>query len=214
MGRDDFLDEKIIKMIDETEKPASSTGATQDAKPEIPRDERTIYTGIRITGQWIEFEERHFMGDMLSMMVPSEFAEMDKETAKIKYPMDKRPETILTDHTGTINILISNLGESMENEDAAVIRDGMLRIMRRLNPGIKQQETGLEVVMGKNIAYAEFSNPAIDGKLYNIMFFLEVAGKATMISFNCLTKSIKYWKKPVYEMMQSVRVKRIGGYEE
>jgi hypothetical protein len=32
------------------------------------------------------------------------------------------------------------------------------------------------------------------------------SGKATMISFNCLTKSMKYWKNPAFEMMRSVKV--------
>lgn len=206
MGSSGFLDEKIIKMIDEAETPGAAQGTTQDEKTEIPREERTIYTGLRIAGQWVEFEERRFLGDAVAMMVPSEFVKMNQEAAKIKYPMDRRPETILTDHTGTINILLSNLGEPMENEDAATIRDGMLRIMRRVNPGIKPQTTGVEVIAGKNIAYVEFSNPAIDGKVYNLMFFLEVAGKATMISFNCLTKTVKYWKNPAYEMMRSIKV--------
>ena len=177
-----------------------------DERLQIPREERTIYTGIRISGQWIDFEERHFMEDKVAMMVPVEFKLMDEEVAKIKYPMDRRPGTILTDHTGTINILFSDLGEPMENEDAETVRDGVMRIMRRVNPGIKPQSTGLEELEGKKIAYVEFSNPAMDGKLYNLMFFLEVWGKATMISINCLTKSMKYWKGPAFEMMQSLKV--------
>jgi len=206
MGKDDFLDEMIIKMIDEVEEPAAASSQAQDAKTEIPHEERTIYTGLRIAGQWIEFEERRFLGDMIAMMVPTEFTEMDQESAKIKYPMERRPQTILTDYTGTVNILFSDLGEPIKNEDAETIRDGMMKIMCRVNPGIKPQATGLEVIADKNLAYVEFSNQAIDGKVYNLMFFLEVAGKATMISFNCLTKSIKYWKKAAYEMMQSVKV--------
>ena len=209
MKKDGYSDETVKKAIDESEKPdpaKPSPEATQSANENIPRDERTIYTGIRIAGQWINFEERLFLGNKVAMMVPSEFQEMDREIAKIKYPMEQRPETILTDHTGTINILFSDLGEPMNNEDAVTIRDGMLKVMRRMNPGIKPQSTGEEVIMDRNIAYAEFTNPAIDGKLYNLMFFLEVAGKARMISFNCLTKSMKYWNKSAFGMMQSVKV--------
>ena len=206
MANNDYLDEKIIKMINEVETSESPPGADQDDKEDIPREERTIYTGIKIAGEWIDFEERLFLGDMVAMMVPMEFREMEQDKAKIKYPMERRPETILTDYTGTVNILFSDLGEPMKNGDAETIRDGMLKIMRRVNPGIRPLSTGLEEVSGKNIAYAEFSNTAIDGKIYNLMFFLEVAEKATMISFNCLTKSMKYWKKPAFEMMQSVKI--------
>jgi len=225
MGNGGFLDEKILKMIDEAEKPEAAPGPGRDAetetppsrqgaKTEAPREERTIYTGLRIAGQWTEFEERRFLGGLVAMTVPAEFKEMSQEMAKIKYPMERRPETILTDHTGTVNILVSDLGEPMKNEDAATIRDGMLKIMRRVNPGIRPLATGVEAASDRDLAYVEFSNNAIDGKVYNLMFFLEAAGKATMISFNCLTKTMKYWKKPAYEMMRSVKVGTKEGGEQ
>ena len=78
--------------------------------------------------------------------------------------------------------------------------------MIRMNPGIKPQSTGKEAISDKNIAYVEFSNPALDGKLYNLMFFFELDGKTLMGSFNCITKSMRYWQKPALEMMRSIKV--------
>jgi hypothetical protein len=202
MGKDGFLDEKIIEMIDQTEKSESSkTVLEKKTKDEIPPEERTILSGLKVSGQWIEFEERLFMEGRVRMMVPKEFTEMDPKVAKIKYPMEQRPGTILTDFTGTINILFSDMGEPVTNEDAKTIRDQMLAIMVRINPGVKPQSTGEAVIAGKNIAYVEFSNPAMDGKLYNLMFFLEVDGKAMMGSISFLTKNMKYWKQPAFEMI-------------
>ena len=57
-----------------------------------------------------------------------------------------------------------------------------------------------------HIAYVEFSNNAIGGKLYNLMFYLNVNGKPLMGSFNCLTKDMKYWRPVAVEMMQSIRL--------
>ena len=65
---------------------------------------------------------------------------------------------------------------------------------------------GVEVISDKNVAYVEFTNTAFDGKLYNVMLFLEVSKNTLMISFNCLTKAAKQWKKPVFEMMRSIRL--------
>ena len=209
MSDEGHLDEKILELIDQVESPeAASPGAAASEKKreEIPPEERTIYTGIKIEGFWVEFEERIFLGGRFAMMVPKFFTNMDEQSAKIKYPMDQRPETILTDPSGTVNFLLNDLEEKITNDDTEMVRDNLLTIMRRVNPGIKPQATGKEIVGDRNVAYVEFSNPTIDGKLYNLMFFLEADGSPLMGSFNCTTKVMKYWKKPAFEMMQSLRL--------
>ena len=203
MGKDDHLDEKIIKMIDQVETPVV---VSYDAKTEMPPEERTIYTGLKIAGQWTEFEERPFVEDKITMMIPKEFTEMSSEDAKIKYPMEQRPQTIQTDSTGAVNFLFSYMDEHITNDDTEMVRDKLLSIITRVNPGIKPQSRGKEVISDKNVAYVEFSNPTMDAKLYNLMFFLELDEKTLMGSFNCLTKSMKYWQKPAFEMMRSIKI--------
>jgi len=202
MRNDKYLDEKIIEMINQVEKPEPEEPKVTEKKLE----ERTIYSGIKISGQMIAFERRPFAEDKITMMVPKEFTVMDPNKAKIKYPSEQRPGTILTDYTGTINIMFNYIEDKMTNDEAEMVRDRLLRIMRRVNPGIKPQTTEAEVISGKNVAYVEFSNPAMDGKLYNLMFFLEVDGRILMGSFNCRTKEMKYWKQPAFEMMCSIQV--------
>jgi len=210
MSKDEFLDEKIIEMVNQSEKPEEDSVPFVETKPkEIPPEERTIYTGIKIDGRWLDFEERTLVEGKITMMVPKEFTEMDMAIAKIKYPSEERPETILTDGNGATNIMFSYMEDTMVNEESEEVRDQLLAIMRRVNPGIKPLSTGMEVISDKNVAYVEFSNPAIDGKLYNLMFFLELNGRTLMGSFNCFSKAMKYWKKPALEMMQSIQVIKI-----
>lgn len=206
MSREEYFDEKIIKMINHAENPTVASTATTSEVKEIPPEERSIHTGIKIGGQWIEFEERVFVNGKIVMTIPKEFREMDAETAKIKYPMEQRPQTIMTDSTGAVNILFNYMDATMTNAEAEMFRDKLFSLMCRLNPGVRSQSIGCETIADKNIAYVEFSNPAMDGKLYNLMFFLEVEGKPLMCSFNCLTKSMKYWQKAAFEMMRSIKV--------
>jgi len=207
MQNKDFLDEKIIEMIDEVEKPEENSIPLAEKKvTEIPPEERTIYTGIKISGQWIYFEPQSFAEDKITMMVPKEFSEMAPETARVKYPMEQRPGTILTDHSGAVNILFDYMEDHMTNEESERYRDNLFGILRRVNPGVKPLESGVELVSGKNVAYVSFSNPVMDGKLYNLMFFLEVDGRILMGNFNCLTKTMKYWKQAAFEMMQSIQI--------
>lgn len=203
--REDYLDEKIIRMINQVEIPAVMPDSASAITEELPPEERTIYTGIKIDGQWIEFEERTFVDGKLSMRVPKAFVDMDLETAKIKYPMERRPHTILTDYTGTVNILFVHMDTPTSNEDIATIRDGLFHLMRRVNPGIKALSMGEEIISNK-VAYVEFTNSAIDGKLYNLMFYVDLEGAPLMGSINCRTKSMRYWQRPAFEMMRSIKI--------
>jgi len=209
MQSNEFLDEGIVEMIDQAEQGATAQSGSDGGNTEKSplKAEQSIYTGVKMQGLWVEFHECQFVSNKITMMVPVDFEEMEPEQAKAKYPMEQRPETILTDITGAINILFRYMGDPVTNEEIESVRDALLAIMCRMNPGIKKQSTGLEIVSGKNIAYAEFTNPVMDGKLYNLMYFLEVEGKTLMGGFNCPSKSAKFWRNPALEMMQSIQIK-------
>jgi len=206
MDKKDFLDEKIIEMMNEVEQPPMPVVEEAASIEEIKQEERTIYTGIKIKGRWVYFEERLLVEDKIMMMVPEEFTEMPEEQAKIKYPSEQRPEIILTDDTTAINLMFTYMEQEIKNEDIPAFRDDLIGGMTRLNPGIKPQERGVEIINDKNIAYVEFSNPVLDGKLYNLLYFLELEGRSLMINFNVHTKEMKYWKKAAYEMMKSIQI--------
>ena len=116
------------------------------------------------------------------MMMQKNFLPLDPDMTKNKYPSEHRPETILTDETGTINLMF----QYMEGE----VSDATIENFRNQIFGM--------------IAYVEFSNPAMDGKLYNLMFYLAVKGQPLMGSFNCRTKEMKYWRPVAFEMIQSI----------
>jgi len=209
MQKNSFLDEKIIMMLNSRDKPTEEIISVNDTKTieeEQEIGEQTIYTGLKIKNQWFDFEERLLVEDKIAIMIPKNFTPMDIETAKIKYPSEQRPGTILTDDTGTINIMFTYMIDAMKNEEAEETRDTLLGIVCRVNPGIKQRESGVEIISNKNVAYTEYTNPTIDGKLYNLVYFLEVHGNLLMGSLNCQTKDMKYWKPIAFEIMRSIQI--------
>jgi len=211
MNEKEFFDEKIIEMMNQVEQPTVPMD-NHDAE-EVKPEERTIYTGLRIKGEWVYFEPRLFFDEQLSMMIPTTFTNMPLEMAKIKYPSQQRPEIILTDDTTAINLMMTHMSEAMKNEESEAVRDQIMGMMQRLNPGIKTWESGVEVVSDKNVAYVAFSNPVMDGKLYNLMYFLELNGRTLMVSFNCKATEMKYWKKAAFEMMQSMKLVEVNADE-
>lgn len=213
MKQDEFFDEQIIDMMNQSEQKTTVSVSNQleDAKKveenvQAEAEKRSIDTGIKILGKWIYFERRPLAKEKITMMVPKEFVPMSSDMAKIKYPSEQRPETILTDETGTINLMFQYMEGEGNNATIESFRNQIFGMMKRVNPGIKEQEIGLVDVAGKQIAYVEFSNPAMDGKLYNLMFYLAVEGQPLMGSFNCRTKEMKYWRSAAFEMMQSIEM--------
>lgn len=140
------------------------------------------------------------------MMLPKDFVPMSPDIARKKYPSEQRPETILTDETGTINLMFQYMEGEESNTTIESFRNRIFGMMKRVNPGIKEREMGVVDAAGEQIAYVEFSNPVMDGKLYNLMFYLAVKGRPLMGSFNCRTKEMKYWRSAAFEMMQSIEM--------
>jgi hypothetical protein len=210
MKKEEFFDEQILDMINQSEqKSFDNAGASgkEDKNDEnkIP-EERSIYTGVRICGKWIYFERQLFAGDSISMMVPKNFVPMTQEAAKIKYPSEHRPETILTDETGTINLMFQYMEGEVDSETIETFRNQVFGLMKYANPGIKEREVGEVDIEGHHIAYVEFTNNALGGKLYNLMFYISIKGRPLMGSFNCITKDVKYWQPVAVEMMKSIEI--------
>ena len=95
-----------------------------------------------------------------------------KEAVRIKYPSEHRPETILTDETGTINLMFQYMEGEVDSETIETFRNQVFGLMKYANPGIKEREVGEVDIDGHRIAYVEFTNNALGGKLYNLMFYI------------------------------------------
>ncbi len=213
MKQEEFFDEQIIDMINQAQQKttASASNASKNVKQvekEVQAEaEKSIFdTGVKILGKWISFERRLLAKETITMMLPKDFVPMPPEIARMKYPSEHRPETILTEETGSVNLMLQYMDGEVDNNTIEIFRNQVFGMMKRVNSGIKEREMGAADVAGVRIAYVEFSNNAMDGKLYNLMFYLPVKGKPLMGSFNCMTKDMKYWKTIAFEMMQSIEL--------
>lgn len=211
MKSKDFFDEQILDMINQAEKNSLDdismvNQVTDGVNEKKESEDRSIYSGVRICGKWVYFERRIIEENMISMMIPKDFIPMTKEAMKIKYPSEHRPGIILTDETGTVNILFQYMEGESDSSNIVNLRNQVFGLMKYANPGIREREVGEIDASGQHIAYVEFTNNALGGKLYNLMFYISVKGRPLMGSFNCTTKDMKYWQPVAMEMMQSIKV--------
>ncbi|MEG0258731.1 MAG: hypothetical protein RR651_02565, partial [Lysinibacillus sp.] len=53
--------------------------------------------------------------------------------------------------------------------------------------------------------FLEVITPAIDGDIYNLMFFASIDGQALMGTFNCMEKDIETWQPVARAMMETLQ---------
>lgn len=189
----EHMDEQIRKVINDLEEQEEYVN-------------QNIYEGVTINEQYYEFEEQSFFDNQIKIHIPTIFEDMPPNFARIKYPSEDRPKVIKTDSTGSINITLSVIPNSIENEDIPEVRDGVKAMLRKLNPSYLFIDEGVETVEEKLVAFMEFKSPTIGQPLYQRRFFLEMDGNIVMGVFSCRFDEAMAWKPIAHQVMKSVRV--------
>ena len=193
-------DEKILKIINEMKDKSSEPPNITDGP-------------IKIGDYYYEFEEATFFNQRLFIQLPNHFKDMEEKHKKMKYPHEQRPEIIKTDDTGAINFSLSNLEENLSDHWVKELTLGMRDVIKKTNPSNVFYTTEVESVNGKQIGYFEFKSSALDGFVYNIMYFLAVDGKTIMGTFSCLYKDQPQWRDIAFQVIRSIQTAEIREQE-
>lgn len=184
-----YIDEKMIKAMN-----AHKEGV-----------QGSISEGIFIKEELYTFEETWLFDGRMQVMLPKSFTDMPIEQAKLKYPMEQRPQVIKTNERTDINFTFSLLEQPMENRQVKMMRDSLRRVLRRARPDMKFMEDGLEEIEEHTIGWFEFISNGLDGKLYNIMYFTPIDSKLMQGIFNCPVKEAQNWKSVVLQVMHTIK---------
>lgn len=148
MKQDKFFDEEIIDMMNRMEN-QSANAETSSSKESV--QESGIYAGVKILGKWISFERHQLLNQEISMMIPQNFVPMSPDIAKRKYPSEQRPETILTDETGTINLMFQYMEGKESDSSIENFRNKIFGMMKRVNPELKSRKWEQLICLKKHL---------------------------------------------------------------
>lgn len=190
-----YADEVIIKALNKYKK----------------EQQGDIESGIYIREEKIQFEKQILFDGKMTIMLPKEFTEMSLEMAKIKYPMEQRPQVIKTNQEGTINFTFSLLDAKVENKNIEEVRDGLQRIMKRVQPANIFYEKELAEVDGKTIGWFDYKSHGIDQKIYNLVYVLPIEEKVMHGVFNSPITEMEIWKLIVLEVIQTIEALTLEG---
>nr|WP_106781377.1 hypothetical protein [Lysinibacillus timonensis] len=161
---------------------------------------------IMIEDETIEFKEIGFYNNQIRMYIPKAFEVMTPELMDIKYPSSRRPEYIYTSESSSINVTMKMMEQVIKKEELENFTHNMMYMLRKLQPSAEMLDYGMKEVNGEQIGYFDFMTPALDGKIYNLMYFFMVGENVTMGSVNCLKNEMTIWKPLAYGMMESISI--------
>lgn len=165
----------------------------------------SLEEGFFIREKLVEFGKEQLFEGKMQMMLPSSFTDMPMELAKLKYPMEQRPQVIKTNEATDINFTFSLTDQPLANDQVKQVRDNLKRVLKTVRPDMRFTEEGMEEMEERSIGWFELTYSGIDTKLYNIMYFTPIAGKMMHGIFNCPVREAVNWKTVVFEMMHTIK---------
>lgn len=187
--KEEYGDEDFIYLLREAQEEARNKDIQKGA----------VYAG----GEELLFTEREILKKKLWMRLPADFKILDKETARLKYPNENRPDIIYADTKAEVNVAFSRqaLAAGFEKEVCALVQHWIedlyedSRILDR-----KTVRAG-----GMEIECLIFTVPAEDAAVYSQMVFLPLEGKVLIGNCSCLAQEQDEWEELFAQMLASIR---------
>ncbi len=155
----------------------------------------------------LELEKRKILNDKIEILIPREFEEMSEDMMKLKYPSERRPTLIYTDKTGGINVAFNYTTNRASQQQMDSFKESFVSTFKNLYPSAEWKGTGVKEINGRKVGYLELINPAIDTKIYNLMFFTDLDGRLLLCTFNCVDEKQKEWAESANQIMNSLTLK-------
>jgi hypothetical protein len=161
---------------------------------------------LELDDEMVEFEDRFILNDKVVIRIPKGFEALSSDLVAFKYPSERRPQIILSDETSTINLTFNHTANPLSEDDLTAFKDFMIETLQKLQPSSKISGDGVNTINGKPIGFFNLISHASDGLLYNLLFFVELEGRALFCNFNCLEEQIDFWKPVFKSMMETFKV--------
>jgi hypothetical protein len=147
------------------------------------------------------------LDNKVEIRVPNELSKMTDDMWTLKYHTMPRPELVLTDENGEINLLVDLTQQPATDNQLAEYKNFRISNLKKTRTDIKVLSDGVKIVNGKKIGYLKFLSQASDQKIINYYFFTVVNGKILFFTFNCIEKLQNIWEKTADQMLDSLKIK-------
>lgn len=143
----------------------------------------------------------------VELLAPSDLKSMSDEMFKVKYRKPTRPELLLTDENGEVNLVGDLTTQPLTEARLVDFKNFQMNSLKKNRTDLNFLGDGVKTVNGKKVAYFKFISDAIDQRIFNYYSIIVVDGKAMIFTFNCIEKLKDTWEKTADEIFASIKVK-------
>ena len=166
-----------------------------------------LFPLIIMSGQdEIKLVKTEILEKKLFVLLPHNFELLPDEILKMKYPTANRPKIVYSNKGGTINFAFNHTKNKVRLSQLSSFKSYMEKTFSNMYPTAVWISKELKKVNGVNFGVLEFISPAMDTKIYNLMYYTSVNGRLLICSFNCLLKQKSEWEEIAKKMYQSIKI--------
>lgn len=185
------MDEQILKMREKARR--EKEGKIEDEK-------------VYIDGEYYCFQELELFSGKILIPVPVSFIIMPDELVRQKYPMEGRPQLVLTSDDLEVNYALNYfVDQDFSNEQVEEATDGFQSLLSRMQPGNHFYEKQIKWSNNRCYGWFDFKSPGIDQPLYTLMTFTPIYEKVFHGIFNCSASKMPDWKPIFLQVIHSLQ---------
>lgn len=139
-------------------------------------------------------------------LIPEPFEQMSEDVAKVKYPLESRPNMIYTNETGSINFAFSDTGYELQEKDIEEYLNVLLDTFKEISPTAQILNHHVDEHAGYKIGVIEMITKAVDTNIYNYMWYRVVDERLIISTFNCKEEDMDAWRDVAMYVQQHQKI--------
>lgn len=177
------------------------TGCTKQEK-EITLEPYTM----TVRDETIQLVQKDTGIDNFYTLIPESLEKMSEEMAKVKYPLETRPDMIYTNESGSINFAFSDTGYELQEKDIEEYLSTLIDTFKEISPTSQILNHHVDLHAGNKIGILEMITQAVDTNIYNYMWYQVIDQRLVISTFNCKEEDMDAWRDVAMYVQQHQKI--------
>ena len=152
-------------------------------------------------------DRRDLIKNKVSVLVPKAFNDLDLENLRRKYPNENRPDIVLSNSDGTINLTFAHKPNRLRPDQLELALGSISTGFRKLYPSATWYREEIVNINSRKFFIVELTHPSLDGDIHNIIAGTSFEGRFMLIGFNFTVEEGMEWASRGRTIVESIQIK-------
>ncbi|AKG36443.1 hypothetical protein [Paenibacillus durus] len=201
----EYLDERILHLKHQAQRNSQASVSS----PTLSQEQVTLSIAagsVELFQGTMEFEPLVLAEYGVTTMIPKGFSILPEHIAKVKYPVEARPQYMYSDPAFDTSLGFNYTAQPLKDDQVPEMKDAMIDMIKSVQPSADWISNGVIDVHGQSVGYLSFVGPGLGGRIYTFMYFTALRDQLLLCNFNCNEKERRIWKPLAYGMMENLQI--------